>query len=812
MAATFIALVAVSAFVLPTIDNADLSVDMDVDYGGETLTYMVSLMNASANAKYYVVVMEGSTVVYEKEITGGYQTDTVQGLDSTKEHRVEVRTGLVPLYVAAAETIPAVSVWAQWDHVDAVKNTIDYGVDIRLSGEEMRVSLYDSATSAVVYTKDLAQGLNADIISGLEYSHSYTLTVTSSGNIPLSRDVVTEDKAVQEATAAPVDIAYGESKSVIITGLEENPAITYTVQAGTSVTVDESTGELTWVELGESTVRISFAETDNYAAGYVDVTVTASKARPTVTAPTAITGLVYTGFAQNMINTGSSDDGIVKYSLSLDPGSFTTDIPQGTDAGTYNVYYMVEGDATHSDLGPSEDYKVTVTIDKADSAVTQAPAAVDGLVYNESSLELVTAGTATGGEMQYSLTSGGDYSATLPTGINAGTYNVYYKVVGDSNHNDTAEAGPVAVSVAKATVAWPTIDSKVYNENVQTADVPLDARYTVTANAGGTDAGSYAVTLTLTDDAFVNYKWTDVDTQAKEVANAFVISKADAAITRVPRLPTPEEWELVYDNGSLVYLVYPGEATGGVMQYRVDSGSYSADYPAMTNAGTYNVYYKVVGDDNHNDVAEAGPIEVTIAKAASSIGSVVGVEVYDSGSAQSLVETSMISGGTLRYYITTTQVASQEALEAVAEGDWSASAEQTDCNTYYVYYKLVGDSNHTDIGPLLANMVTSKILEAITYQIDVINPTVYPHVYIHRDYGGATIECKLTIYDADTSTAIVTDYDMYHVPDSNPSHYRYDEDGDWGYSASPGNYRFVITVYVDGVAQSPYEETVHISE
>ena len=802
LAATFIALVAVSAFVIPTIENADLSIDMDVDYGGDTLTYMVSLTNASANSKYYVVVMEDQTIVYEKEITDGYLTDTVQGLDNTKEHRVEVRTGLVPLYVAATETIPAVSAWAQWGHVDAVKNTIDYSVDIRLSGEEMKIILYDSITSAVVYTKDLVQGLNADVISGLEYSHSYTLTATSSGNMPLSRDVVTEDKAVQAVTASSVDIAYGESKSVTITGLEENPATTYTVQTGTSVTVDESTGELTWVELGESIVRISFAETEDYAAGYVDVTVTASKARPTVTAPTAITGLVYTGSAQNLINAGSSDDGIMKYSLSLNPESFTTDVSQGINAGIYNVYYMVEGDATHSNLGPSEEYKVTVTIDKADSAVTQAPVAVAGLIYSGSSLEIVTAGAASGGEMQYSLVSGGDYSATLPTGTNAGTYNVYYKVVGDSNHNDVAEAGPVAVSVAKATVAWPTIDSKVYNENVQTADVPLDARYTVTANAGGTDAGSYAVTLTLTNDAFVNYKWTDVDTQAKEVSNAFVISKADAVVTQAPAAVDG----LVYNESSLE-LVTAGAASGGEMQYSlVSGGDYSATLPTGTNAGTYNVYYKVVGDSNHNDVAEAGPIEITIAKAASSVTGVQSVEVYYSGSPQSLAQGGIVSGGTLQYYITTTQAASQAALEAVPEGDWSTSSQQTECNTYYVYYKVIGDANHEDVGPLLANMVTSTILEAIRYEVNYEHPyMVFSDVYIEGDFEGATISCKLSIYDNDTQATILDDVTMDKASDT---HYTYDG----GYSVSPGNYKFVITVYIDGTPQTPYEKVINVSE
>ena len=42
---------------------------------------MVSLTNASANSRYYVVVMEDQTVVFEKEIIDGYQAGVVEGLD-----------------------------------------------------------------------------------------------------------------------------------------------------------------------------------------------------------------------------------------------------------------------------------------------------------------------------------------------------------------------------------------------------------------------------------------------------------------------------------------------------------------------------------------------------------------------------------------------------------------------------------------------------------------------------------------------------------------------------------------------------------
>ena len=42
-----------------------------------------------------------------------------------------------------------------------------------------------------------------------------------------------------------------------------------------------------------------------------------------------------------------------------------------------------------------------------------------------------------------------------------------------------------------------------------------------------------------------------------------------------------------------------------------DESLYTTSIPTATNAGTYYVWYKVVGDDNHNDTA-ASCITVTI--------------------------------------------------------------------------------------------------------------------------------------------------------------------------------------------------------
>ncbi len=50
--------------------------------------------------------------------------------------------------------------------------------------------------------------------------------------------------------------------------------------------------------------------------------------------------------------------------------------------------------------------------------------------------------------MQYSLTENGTYSQDIPAGTDAGAYTVWYRVIGDANHNDTAPAS-VAVRIGQ---------------------------------------------------------------------------------------------------------------------------------------------------------------------------------------------------------------------------------------------------------------------------------------------------------------------------------------------------------------------------
>lgn len=117
----------------------------------------------------------------------------------------------------------------------------------------------------------------------------------------------------------------------------------------------------------------------------------------------------------------------------------------------------------------------------------------------------------------------------------------------------------------------------------------------------GAAATGYPVIFTPTDDT--NYN--SVTIMIKPTVN-----KADIVpSTVIP--PTPIDSDYNGKAEPLIDEKEPGSADGGTIKYWVtddpdavpptDNSAYSATIPSHANAGTYYIWYKVIGDDNHND-------------------------------------------------------------------------------------------------------------------------------------------------------------------------------------------------------------------
>lgn len=200
--------------------------------------------------------------------------------------------------------------------------------------------------------------------------------------------------------------------------------------------------------------------------------------------------------------------------------------------GEYTIYFTAAKDGYSVMSGHK---KLTVTKAAIPASAITAPAA-NALTYNGSEQLLVTEGSvdAKYGEMQYRLGTSGGFSTATPTAADAGTYTVYYKVVGAEGYNDTAAKsikvtiGPVKIkdignvaSVSKtydgsASVTLPKANLAFLDAAGNMISLPesaytiTDARFTTRqddfAYEDSPDAGTketISFTLTLTDSNYV---------------------------------------------------------------------------------------------------------------------------------------------------------------------------------------------------------------------------------------------------------------------------------------------------------------------
>ena len=208
-----------------------------------------------------------------------------------------------------------------------------------------------------------------------------------------------------------------------------------------------------------------------------------------------------------------------------------------------------------------------------------------------------------------------DYTVKCQNNLNAGTANL--TVTGKGNYsgsvsktftikqkNVTAQrdATNIQVVVDKGTFDAPTFDgvtgTLAYSYDGATSYDAVVAKLK-TLQLGATGDIEYTYT------ANGNYTGTITGT-----LHFTVVNLPAATITTAPAAKTGLTF-----NGTEQVLVNAGSGitTGCTLQYKLDGGSYNAELPKATNAGSYTVYYKVKGNNTtHSDSSEQS-FTVTIA-------------------------------------------------------------------------------------------------------------------------------------------------------------------------------------------------------
>ena len=327
------------------------------------------------------------------------------------------------------------------------------------------------------------------------------------------------------------------------------------------------------------------------------------------------------------------------------------------------------------------DLTATLTIEKATPVLTE-PTSKQGLVYTGSAQALVNAGEVTGGTLLYSLDNI-IYDEAVPTGIKAKDYTVYFKVLGDDNHSDI-QAQTILTSILKAETSIATLpqakEGLTYSGEAQ--DLILAGEVTGGTLLYSLDGENYGETIpqATNADTYTVYFKVDGEGNYQDIpADSIAVAIAKAA----PMFVAPLAHEGLVYNGNAQELVSTGAVTGGTLKYSLDGENYGLTIPTGTNAGEYTVYFKVDGDENHNDIS-ADFVQVAISKANVAKSNPKANNLTYNGTAQALISAGNVSAGSIEY--------------ALGEGEYSETIPaSTNAGDYVVNYRFVLSNNYEPV-------------------------------------------------------------------------------------------------------------------
>ena len=320
---------------------------------------------------------------------------------------------------------------------------------------------------------------------------------------------------------------------------------------------------------------------------------TIAKVPVTYTAPTAVETLVYNASNQTLIAAGQTNDGTFEYTLAPnDEESWKTELPQAKDAGTYSVYYRVQGDLNHLDSTAVD--PIAVTIAKAPLTAT---ADDKNIIYGDLAPEFTVTYAGWQGTEGASVLTGeiayaceyvkgnpvGEYVIT-PSGVDANNYTIEFvkgklTVNSKSAKSDdiTAKQADNEILVYDAAANKPTIQAKDTTKTlVEDTDYKLtfigrgETEYAESATAPA-HVGEYTAIV-----AFIgNY----TDTLTVD----FVINKAPLTITADDKEVTFGEFAPEF---TVSYEGWQGKDTATVL---TGSQAYACEYVRGNQIGDYTI-------------------------------------------------------------------------------------------------------------------------------------------------------------------------------------------------------------------------------
>ncbi len=552
-----------------------------------------------------------------------------------------------------------------------ISANVDRAYTIDLNGHSVRKD--SGGISLVVYagTPKIIDSKGGGVIAGLEIDSNLGLTLgdllpegwdfrnNSDGSWIDSFDL-SRKKTASNVTVAQLPIqsmkyptemsmTYGGTGTLIVKVAKGNGAGAvsfqwYKVEDGKETAVGSATTKNQFdlaaqnLSAGQHTFRFS-ATCDGYKKMSGDIAVTVQRANISaslITPPTAQENLTYTGQEQALIIAGSvTSGGTMQYSLT-ENGTYSQDIPVGTDAGAYTVWYRVIGDENHNDTTPAS---VAVRIGTKPLAITGVTAAskpydgttdadIPSVTFDNVTLNRGTDYTVTASFDDAGVGSGKNVTATVTL---MGQTAKNYFLEQSSFHTTGSIIKAAAPDFTKATALvivnghektytvtlpdLPTLETpKEYGApTYELGEIKLDGRYYT--SGAKVENGKLILPIQKNDVKTTGSVGTvTVVIKSANYEDITLTVNVNATNKLVPTVTAPTANALTY-NGAEQALVTAGKTTGGTMLYRLGDSKWSEQIPTAKNAGEYTVWYKVQGNAEYADVAEQS-LTVTAAKKA----------------------------------------------------------------------------------------------------------------------------------------------------------------------------------------------------
>ena len=453
-----------------------------------------------------------------------------------------------------------------------------------MSGIEFNGSTitYDGEAHSLAITGELPTGVTVSYENNGKTNYGvYTVTANFSGDA-VNHELIDDMTATLRIDKADYDMSHVTFNGDTVTydGEAHSLAISGTLPEGVTVTYENNgkTDANTYVVTAKfSSNNINYNEIEDMTA-----TLTINKANATYTAPTAITGLIYNGSMQVLVNEGSVSVGYIEYSL--DNETWSTTIPSASTPNEYTVYYRFILNSNYNEISSGF---VMVIIDKATIDMTGIEFADKTVTYTGSTNSIEITGSLNS-NVSVNYVGGGTV---------VGTYQIIATFTVNTDLYNEIESMKATLTIIPATITNATVNgySGVYDYNAH--NIVVDKTYKTVDDCEATwlyslDQETWVSEITITNPEDSNTFYFKVSAaNHNDYIGHFDAIITDKNITTI-EITNLDELSKTYDGSSIVNPIIDSNNDGEItITYSKDGLTFTEEMPI--NAGHYIIKVEI---------------------------------------------------------------------------------------------------------------------------------------------------------------------------------------------------------------------------